>query len=121
MRILGNIPNKGSSLCIQYESENETKAHFPDFIVVRRVNNKYEFSILEPHFIGYSDSVPKLKGMAKYSQRCSSVKRNEMIRIIEMPTGKKIQRLDVAKSSIRNEVKRLNDYDDLKNLFAQFN
>ena len=116
-----NIPNKGSSLCIQYELGSEIKAHFPDFIVVRRVNNQYEFSILEPHYIGYSDSVPKLKGMAKYSQLCSSVKRNEMIRIIEMPTGKRIQRIDVAKSSIRNEVKCLNDYDDLNNLFAKLN
>ena len=69
----------------------------------------------------YSDSVPKLKGMAKYSQLCSSVKRNEMIRIIEMPTGKRIQGIDVAKSSIRNEVKCLNDYDDLNNLFAKLN
>ena len=59
--------------------------------------------------------------MAKYSQLCSSVKRNEMIRIIEMPTGKRIQGIDVAKSSIRNEVKYLNDYDDLNNLFAKLN
>ncbi len=118
---LRNIPNKESSLCIQYKSGTEIKPHFPDFIVVRKVNDRFEFSLLEPHYTGYADSVPKLKGMAAYSERCTSVKHNEMIRVVETPSGKKIQKLDVASSAVRSEVNQTNDHDELNNLFAKFN
>ena len=118
---LRNIPNKDSSLCIQYRSGTELKPLFPDFIVVRKVDDKYEFYLLEPHFTGYADSVPKLKGMAGYSERCTSISRNEMIRVLESPSGKTIQTLNVASSAIRNEVNVLNDHDELDNLFIRFN
>jgi len=117
---LRNIPNKESSLCIQYKSGAELKPLFPDFIVVRKVNDKLEFYILEPHYTGYADSVSKLKGMAAYSERCTSVKRNEMLRVVESPTGKKIQTLNVASSAVRNDVFLLNDNDELNNLFLKF-
>ena len=118
---LRNIPNKESSLCIQYKLGTELKPLFPDFIVVRKVDDKYEFYLLEPHFTGYADSVPKLKGMAGYSERCTSISRNEMIRVLESPSGKTIQTLNVASSAIRNEVNVLNDHDELDNLFIRFN
>lgn len=118
---LRNIPNKESSLCIQYRLGTELKPLFPDFIIVRKVNDKFEFSLLEPHFTGYADSVPKLKGMADYSERCSSVRRNEMMRVINIPSGKTIQSLNVASSAVRNEVNLLNDHDELNNLFIRFN
>ena len=114
MRILG-------SLCIQYKSGTELKPLFPDFIIVSKVNDKFEFSVLEPHFTGYADSVPKLKGMAAYSERCSSVRRNEMIRVVESPSGKKIQTINVASSAVREEVNKMNDHDELNNLFNRFN
>lgn len=116
-----NIPQKESSLCIQYKSGVELKPLFPDFIVVRRVNDQLEFYILEPHFTGYADSVPKLKGMAAYSERCSSIKKNEMLRVVENSPGKTIQTLNVALSAVRNEVYMLNDHDELNNLFVRFN
>ena len=118
---LRNIPNKESSLCIQYKLSTELKPLFPDFIVVRKVNEKLEFYILEPHFTGYADSVPKLKGMAAYSERCTSVGRNEMLRVVESPSGKKIQTINVAFSAVRNVVYLLNDHDELNNLFIRFN
>ncbi len=116
-----NIPNKDSSLCIQYKVGTQYKPHFPDFIVVRQVNGSFEFYLLEPHFTGYADSVPKLKGMSAYSERCSSVKRNEMIRVIENSTGKKIETLNANSSAVRNDIYHLNDNDDLNNLFAKYN
>ena len=118
---LRNIPNKESSLCIQYKTGSESKPLFPDFIVVRKMNDKFEFSVLEPHFTGYADSVPKLKGMAAYSENCASVKRNEMMRVVPISTGKKIQTLNVASSAVRNDVYLLNDHDELNNLFIRFN
>lgn len=68
-----------------------------------------------------TNSVPKLKGMAAYSERCTSVKRNEMLRVVETPTGKAIQALDVALSAGRNEVYLMNDYnhEELNNLFLR--
>ena len=120
---LRNIPNKESSLCIQYKSGTELKPLFPDFIVVRKVNDKLEFYILEPHYTGYADSVAKLKGMAAYSERCTSVRRNEMLRIVESPSGKKIQNINVASSVVRNDVYLMNEHDpdELNNLFIKFN
>ena len=58
--------------------------------------------------------------MAAYSERCTSVKRNEMLRVVESPTGKKIQTLNVASSAVRNDVFLLNDNDELNNLFLKF-
>lgn len=120
---LRNIPQKKSSLCIQYQSGVELKPHYPDFIIIRKVNGNFEFSLLEPHFTGYADSVPKMKGMAKYSERCTSVKRNAMQRVVQTPTGEKIQTLDAATSAVRKEVSILNnnDNDSLNNLFNKFN
>lgn len=119
---LRNIPNKESSLCIQYKLGTELKPLFPDFIVVRKVNEKLEFYILEPHYTGYADSVPKLKGMAAYSERCTSVKRNEMLRVVNTSSGKTIQSLNVASSAVRNDVYLMNglDHDELNNLFVRF-
>jgi type III restriction enzyme len=116
-----NIPNKESSLCIQYKADNELKPHFPDFIIVRKVNEHLEFYLLEPHYTGYADSVPKLKGMAYYSERCTSIKRNEMLRVVNMPTGKTIQALNAASSLVRNDIFLMNDHDELNNLFVKVN
>ena len=118
---LRNISQKDSSLCIQYKSGVELKPHFPDFIIVRKVNGNFEFSLLEPHNTGYGDSVPKMKGMAEYSERCTSVKRNAMQRIVQTSTGERIQTLDAATSAVRKEVYMLNDNDNLNNLFNKFN
>lgn len=116
-----NIPNKEGSLCIQYRLGTELKAHFPDFIIVRRVNDNFEFLLLEPHYTGYADSVPKLKGMAEYSERCTTVSRNEMMRIVKISTGKKVESLNVASSLVRNDIKLLMSQDELNNLFAKYN
>lgn len=116
-----NIPNKEGSLCFQYRLGTELKAHFPDFIIVRRVNDNFEFILLEPHYTGYADSVPKLKGMAEYSERCTTVSRNEMMRIVDTATGKKVESLDAASSLVRNDIKYLIGPEDLNNLFAKYN
>lgn len=116
-----NVPNKNGFLCIQYLNGNELRPHFPDFIVVRRVDEQFEFVLLEPHYTGYADSVPKLKGMAAYSERCSAIKRNEMMRIVDIATGKKVESLNAASSLVRNDIKHLMSQDDLNNLFIRYN
>lgn len=115
-----NIPNKEGSLCFQYRLGTELKAHFPDFIIVRSVNDNFEFILLEPHYTGYADSVPKLKGMAEYSERCTTVSRNEMVRIVDTAIGKKVESLDAASSSVRDDIKYLIGLEDLNNLFKKY-
>ena len=116
-----NIPNKGGSLCIQYHSGTELKPLFPDFIIVRSVNDSFEFVLLEPHYTGYADTIPKLKGMALYSERCSTISENEMIRVVDTATGQKLQSLNVATSQVRDDVKHINGDDELNNLFTKYN
>lgn len=116
-----NIPNKLGSLCIQYHKGAELKPHYPDFIVVHQVNGKFELSLLEPHFTGYVDSLPKLKGMAEYSERCTAVSRNEMIRIVKATPVDKLQSLNAASSQVRNDIRHLNNSEELDNLFLKYN
>lgn len=116
-----NIPNKEGSLCIQYQLGMEQKPHFPDFIVVHRTKGHFEFVLLEPHNLSFTDSIPKLKGMAMYSERCTTVKRNEMMRIKETATGDKVESLNAASSSVRNAIKHLLSQEDLENLFEKYN
>lgn len=86
-----------------------------------RLDEQFEFVLLEPHYTGYADSVPKLKGMAAYSERCSAIKRNEMMRIVDIATGKKVELLNAASSLVRNDIKHLMSQDDLNNLFIRYN
>ena len=44
-----------------------------------------------------------------------------MLRVVESPSGKKIQTINVAFSAVRNVVYLLNDHDELNNLFIRFN
>lgn len=116
-----NIANKDSSLCIQYRVGNELRPHFPDFIVVRRVNEHFEFILLEPHNMGFADTIYKLKGMAEYSERCTAISHNELMRIVKVPTGKKPESIDAASSLVRNDIRQLVNQDELNNLFAKHN
>ena len=116
-----NIPNKTGSLCIQYHKGAELNPHYPDFIVVHQVNGKFVFSLLEPHFTGYADSLPKLKGMAEYSEHCTAVSRNEMIRIVKATPVDKFQSLNAASSQVRNDIGHLNNSEELDNLFLKYN
>lgn len=116
-----NIPNKEGFLCIPYPNDTEQNPHYPDFIVVHQVNGKFVFSLLEPHFTGYVDSLPKLKGMAEYSERCTAVARNEMIRIVKATPVDKLQSLNAASSQVRNDIRHLNNSEDLNNLFYKYN
>ena len=116
-----NIPNKEGSLCIQYHSDTEQKPHFPDFIIVRQMDGKYEFALLEPHYTGYADSVPKLKGMAAYSERCKTISRNEMARVVCTAMGRQVQSLNVASLLVRKDIKHIIVNEDLDNLFAKYN
>lgn len=44
-----------------------------------------------------------------------------MVRIMDTATGKKVESLDAASSSVRNDIKYLIGPEDLNNLFKKYN
>lgn len=117
-----NVPNKKESLCIQYRKNNQLKPHFPDFIIIRRsADGVWHFDVLEPHLPSLNDNLQKARGMADYSMRCSTIERNELIRVVEKNGSKELLRLDLTDGMIASELNSINTDDELTNLFVKFN
>ena len=76
---------------------------------------------LEPHRADLNDNLQKARGMADYSKRCSVVKWNELIRLVEKNGNKELLRLDLTDGLVANELNSINTDDELTNLFAKFN
>ena len=66
----------------------------------------------------FENHVPEMT--LPYSELCSVIKRNEMMRIVDTATGKKVESLN-ASSLVRNDIKHLVGQDDLNSLFAKYN
>jgi type III restriction enzyme len=80
---------------------------YPDFIIVRKGDNgTYEYALLEPHRDNLNDNLAKAKGLARYAEDCPSFSRIQMLRKVITPSGAKMLRLDLAKMSIREKVKK---------------
>lgn len=113
-----NEPRKQWSLTIPYEINNETKATYPDFIIVRRDESLgYVLDILEPHDPSRTDNLPKAKGFAKYAAEEFKIGRLQLIRKIKEQTGEKFIRLDFSKGEIRQKVLKLQTPEELDHLF----
>ncbi|MDQ0825407.1 superfamily II DNA or RNA helicase [Arthrobacter sp. B2I5] len=62
-------PNSGSaSLTVPYVMNGKHKGMAPDFVFFHETQDGIVASILDPHAQSLSDSVPKLKGLAKYAK-----------------------------------------------------
>ena len=97
----------------------ETKAMYPDFIVVRYDPIlKYVIDILEPHSFDFADNLGKAKGLARYAEAEPRIGRVQLIHPSKDPAGKmKLKRLDLAKGSVRNKVLQATNNDDLAKIF----
>jgi type III restriction enzyme len=104
---LRNQDRKPWALCIPYKYGDETLRMYPDFIIVRKDDNgTYEYALLEPHRDNLNDNLAKAKGLARYAEDCPSFSRIQMLRKVITPSGAKMLRLDLAKMSIREKVKK---------------
>ena len=113
-----NESRKQWSLTIPYEINNETKATYPDFIIVRRdASLGYILDILEPHDPTRTDNLPKAKGFARYAAEEFKIGRIQLIRKIKEQTGEKFHRLDFSKGEIRQKVLKLQTPEELDHLF----
>lgn len=114
-------PSRGTwALCLPYEMHGETKAMYPDFIVVRHDPIlKYVIDILEPHSFDFADNLGKAKGLARYAEAEPRIGRVQLIHPGKDPTGKaRLKRLDLSKGSVRNKVLHATNNDDLAKIFS---
>lgn len=114
-----NPPRKPWALCIPYIIDGETKASYPDFIIVRKdINSKYVIDILEPHNPDYKDNLGKAQGFAEYARHNPGVGRIQLIRMSKDASGKnRFKRLDMSKSAVRDKVSYAISNDELDHIF----
>ena len=116
---LRNVSRQSWALCIPYEIDGETKAAYPDFIIIRKDPTLgYIMDILEPHNADFKDNLGKAKGFAKYAAEESSVDRVQLIRMGKDAMGQnRFVRLDMGKGTVRTKVLSAINNDELDHLF----
>ena len=104
---------------IPYEMNGETKAMYPDFIVLRKnVDGGEDFiiDVLEPHWGEQDDNLPKAKALAQYAaENANIVERVELIRKIK----DRLVRLNLANVRLRAEVLKMTSKQELDKLFEE--
>lgn len=106
------------ALCIPYEIDGETKATYPDFLIIRRdLQNPEEFiiDILEPHNPHFIDNLGKAQAFAKYAEENKQIGRIQLIK--KDGSNSRFKRLDLAKSVTREKVLKARDHRDLLDIF----
>lgn len=63
-----NAQSGSSALTVPYTMNGRHRGLSPDFVFFHQTDDGIVASVLDPHSQGYSDSLPKLRGMAKYAQ-----------------------------------------------------
>lgn len=116
---LRNEARKSWSLTIPYEIDNEIKATYPDFIIIREDSQLgYVMDILEPHNPDFKDNLGKAKGFAKYAAEEPRIGRVQLIRLgKDLAGNNRFKRLDMSKGEIRNKVLSAVNNDELDHIF----
>lgn len=114
-----NSSRKPWALALPYTYNNETKKHYPDFIVVRKDEVLgYMVDILEPHNGALKDNLAKAKGLAEYAKENINASRIQLIRQNSM-TGKFL-RLDLMSSLTRDAVLKAHSNEELDSIFSKY-
>lgn len=119
---LRNPSGRGSwGVCIPYDDDGETKATYPDFIIIRQDKaspTDYIVDILEPHNPVFRDNLGKARALAQYAADESKIGRVQLIREDRDAAGRKrFKRLDMGKGMIRSKVLHATSNDELDHLF----
>ncbi|MEX2461300.1 MAG: DEAD/DEAH box helicase family protein [Paenibacillaceae bacterium] len=116
---LRNLDRKSWSLEVPYEKAGVLTPMYPDLIIIRKDTHGYIFDILEPHDPSRGDNCDKAKGLAKFAENHWALfGRIQLIRKMRGPNGvDHYYRLDMAKASTRNKVRRIADNHALDELF----
>ena len=118
---LRNQDRKSWSLCIPYQMNNETKATYPDFIIIRKDETiGYIFDILEPHHPDFADNLGKAKGLAEYARENRNIGRIQLIRKGKDAAGNNVfKRLDLTQSRARERVLKATTNDEINHIFEE--
>lgn len=119
---LRNPSRERWSLCIPYKMEGETKATYPDFIIVRRdAELKYVIDILEPHNPDFKDNLGKAKAFAQYAADEPRIGRIQLIRKAKDAAGNyRFKRLDLSMGNVRQKVLKAINTDEFDHLFDEY-
>lgn len=112
-----NQQNKVWALCVKYEMDRKLKSFYPDFIVIRKENDKFVVDLLEPHNPAYNDNFAKIIGLCNYLKEEKGIARAEIIR----KEDGRFLRLNVGDSMIQHDVINMRNDDDLNYLFRKYN
>lgn len=100
-----------SSLGIAYIEEEVYKIIRPDFLFFAEVEGRVVVDLVDPHGLHLADALPKLKGLSKYAEECSSYYRR--IECVAEAVGK-LRVLDLTRPDIRMAI---NEASSAKSLF----
>lgn len=89
------------SLGIAYESDNDTRIVRPDFIFISEEKGDVVVDIIDPHGHHLADALPKLQGLAKYSETHSNAYRR--IEAVAVSQGS-LRRLDLTNKDVRKAI-----------------
>lgn len=119
---LRNLDRKYWSMCVPYEDGGKIIPMFPDFIFIRRQNDKYVFDLFDPHDSNKKDNVPKIKGLARYAEIYWTL--FPRIGLIRKQKGKDKQEryylLNVSNTSVRKKVLKITTDAQLDDLFLEY-
>ena len=110
-----NQQNKGWALCVKYEMDRKLKSFYPDFIVIRKENDKFVVDLLEPHNPAFNDNFAKTIGLYNYLREEKGIARAEIIR----KEDGRFLRLNLGDSMIQHEVMNMRNDNDLNYLFRK--
>jgi hypothetical protein len=98
------------SLGIAYTDADETRIVRPDFIFFSEQEGKIVADLVDPHGAHLAESLPKLKGLARYAEAHPDSFRR--IEVVAELNGKS-RRLDLTRPEVRNAVKNGNSAESL--------
>lgn len=115
-------PSRNGYLCLPYEMDNEIKAMYPDFFIIRKDPIlEYVVDVVEPHGSQFKDNLGKAKGLAKYcieqTNFSGQFARVELIREITKYGETKLVRLNLAKTDVRDKVIKCISNEELDHIF----
>lgn len=94
---------------------------FPDFLVVRKDEQGFQFDILEPHDPSRNDNFAKAVGLAEFAEKHLDLfGRIELIRKVRGADGKEHYfGLDMGNATVRKKMLRVTSNDQLDQIFSE--
>lgn len=108
------VDRKDWALRVPYESGDRWRPLYPDFLIVRKEDDRHVVDLLDPHNIDLGDSVNKALGLARFAaEHALEFGRIQMIVVVDGD----VKRLDLCDETVRNRVLDVKNSGELRLLF----